>query len=227
MASGHHVPDRIPTGTVGHVADFVSARERMVDEQLAPRGIDDERVLAAMRSVPRHEFVPHDLVGDAYADAPMPIGHGATISQPFIVAFMTQALAIRPTDRVLEVGTGSGYGAAVLAQLAAHVTSVEVVAPLAAAARERLTSRSNVEVITGDGSLGHLVGAPFDAISVTAAAPAVPEPLLAQLAPGGRLVMPVGSGVEQLIRVSRTAEGDSTETLLAVRFVPLRGRHGV
>ena len=209
------------------MTDPAVARERMVADQLIARDIDDQRVIDAMRRVPRHLFVPKTNVGEAYDDAPSPIGHGATISQPYIVAFMTQALAVEPTDRVLEVGTGSGYGAAVLARLAEHVTTVEVVEELADEARQRLQDREpEVLVITGDGTLGYPDGAPYDAISVTAAGPSIPEPLLDQLAMGGRLVMPVGRGVEELVRVTRTPTGDVSETLLAVRFVPLQGRHG-
>lgn len=199
----------------------------MVDEQLAARGIHDGRVLAAMRSVPRHEFVPPGVVDEAYSDAALPIGHGATISQPYIVAFMTQALRLHAADRVLEIGTGSGYGAAVLSEVAAHVTTIEVVESLASEARERIAYRSNIDVVTGDGSLGHVAGAPYDAISVTAAGPEIPPPLLDQLAPGGRLIMPVGRRTERLVRVTRTSGGDETDRLLAVRFVPLTGRHGV
>ncbi len=210
------------------MTDPAVARERMVADQLIARDIDDQRVIDAMRRVPRHLFVPHASVDAAYDDMPSPIGHGATISQPYIVAFMTQALAVEPTDRVLEVGTGSGYGAAVLARLAEHVTTVEVVEELADEARQRLQDREpEVLVITGDGTLGYPDGAPYDAISVTAAGPSIPEPLLEQLAMGGRLVMPVGRGVEELVRVTRTPTGDVSERLLAVRFVPLRGRHGV
>ncbi len=204
------------------------ARERMVADQLIARDIDDLRVIEAMRRVPRHLFVPGGVIDEAYRDAPSPIGHGATISQPYIVAFMTQALAIEPTDRVLEVGTGSGYGAAVLAALAAHVTTVEVVPELAETARALLADRDeDLEVVTGDGSLGFPPNAPYDAISVTAAGPEIPDPLLDQLAPGGRLVMPVGRGVERLLLVTRGPDGDTTETLIPVRFVPLRGRYGV
>ncbi len=200
----------------------------MVDDQLVARGIDDTRVLAAMRRVPRHEFVPADRADQAYADTPLSIGHGATISQPYIVAFMSQALSIEDGDRVLEIGTGSGYGAAVLAELAAHVTTVEMIEPLAVAARKRLGGEyGHVDVVTGDGTIGYPDGAPYDAISVTAAGPTIPPPLLDQLASGGRLVMPVGRRVEQLTRVTRTADGDVSEVLLDVRFVPLRGRHGV
>jgi protein-L-isoaspartate(D-aspartate) O-methyltransferase len=199
----------------------------MVAEQLAARDIHDERVLAALRRVPRHEYVEADPI-DAYDDRPLPIGHGVTISQPYIVALMTQALAVNDTDRVLEVGTGSGYGAAVLAELAAHVTTIEMIEPLAIAARTRLVDRyDHVEVVYGDGTTGHPPGAPYDAISVTAAGPTIPPPLLDQLAAGGRLVMPVGRGIEQLIRLTRRPEGDVTEQLTSVRFVALRGRHGV
>jgi protein-L-isoaspartate(D-aspartate) O-methyltransferase len=203
------------------------ARDRMVDEQLARRDITDPRVLAAMRSVPRHDFVPTGQAVEAYADRPLPIGHRATISQPYIVALMTQALRIRPDDRVLEIGTGSGYGAAVLAELAAHVTTVETVPELAESARRHLVGYGDrVEVITGDGSLGHPAGAPYDAISVTAAGPEVPPPLLAQLADDGRLVMPVGRAVEDLVQITRTSDGDRREVLTQVRFVPLTGEHG-
>ena len=199
----------------------------MVDDQLAARDIVDTRVLDAMRRVPRHEFVPAALADRAYDDTPLPIGHAVTISQPYIVAFMTQVLELEPTDRVLEVGTGSGYAAAVLAELTAEVVTIESVPPLAEAARERLARYGDrVEVVTGDGSVGHRAGAPYEAIVVTAAAPEVPAPLLDQLAPGGRLVLPVGDGVEQLVRIRRTPDGDTRERLLAVRFVPLTGRYG-
>ncbi len=218
----------MPTEPADDPTEPTVARERMVADQLIARDIDDQRVIEAMRRVPRHLFVPETSVDAAYDDAPSPIGHGATISQPYIVAFMTQALAIEPTDRVLEVGTGSGYGAAVLAELAAQVTTVEVVPELAETARVLLAhGYDNVDVVTGDGSLGHPADAPYDAISVTAAGPEIPDPLLDQLAPGGRLVMPVGRGVERLVLLTRGPDGDTTETLIPVRFVPLRGRHGV
>lgn len=208
--------------------DHRAARDRMVDRQLAARDITDERVLDAMRTVPRHEFVPSRLAGRAYDDHPLSIGHDVTISQPYIVALMTQALRLRPDDRVLEVGTGSGYAAAVLAELAAHVITVECIEPLAEQARRRLARYgSRVEVVVGDGSLGWPDAAPYDAIVVTAAAPAIPPPLLDQLGPGGRLVIPVGRGVESLVRVTRTPSGDEREELLPVRFVPLTGEYGV
>lgn len=208
--------------------DHRAARERMVAQQLAARDITDERVLEAMRRVPRHEYVPDDEQHAAYTDHPLPIGHGVTISQPYIVAYMTQALRLQPTDRVLEIGTGSGYAAAVLAEICDDVTTVECIEPLADVARERLARYGDrVRVVTGDGSLGHEAHAPYDAIVVTAAAPEIPQPLLDQLAPGGRLVLPVGRGVEQLVRVTRTEHGDRHEQLLPVRFVPLTGEHGV
>lgn len=204
------------------------ARRRMVDEQIASRDVSDDRVLDAMRKVPRHEFVPAHLAHRAYDDRPLPIGYDVTISQPYIVALMAQALRLRPGDRVLEVGTGSGYAAAVIAEIVDDVTTVECIGPLAQQARERLAPYGErVRVITGDGSRGHEPHAPYDAIVVTAAAPEIPRPLLDQLAAGGRLVAPVGRGVEQLVRVTRTEHGDEREELLPVRFVPLTGEHGV
>lgn len=200
----------------------------MVSDQLAARDIDDERVLDAMRRVPRHEFVPEHLAGQAYEDHPLPIGYGVTISQPYIVALMTQALRLRPVDRVLEIGTGSGYAAAVLAEIGDDVTTVECIVPLAERARTRLAPYAGrARVIVGDGSLGHAPRAPYDAIVVAAAAPTIPPPLLDQLAPGGRLVIPVGRGAEQLVRITRTDHGDVRDELLPVRFVPLTGHHGV
>lgn len=207
--------------------DRRAERERMVTRQLVRRGVDDEHVLAAMRRVPRHEYVSDDQRHDAYADHPLPIGYGVTISQPYIVAFMTQLLGLRPGDHVLEVGTGSGYAAAVLAEIASDVTTIECIEPLADLARTRLARYGDrVHVVTGDGSLGHEAHAPYDAIVVTAAAPEIPQPLLDQLAPGGRLVIPVGTGTEHLVRVTRTEHGDRYEELLPVRFVPLTGEHG-
>ena len=207
---------------------FETMRRKMVARQLAARDITDERVLDAMSRVPRHEFVPTVDPVEAYADRATSIGHGATISQPYIVALMTQALAPTPTDRALEVGTGSGYGAAVLAELTEHVTTVETVGPLADAAREHLAEYGDrVLVIHADGSAGYPPGAPYDVISVTAAAPELPQPLLDQLAPGGRLVAPVGRGAEQLVLVERTEQGDRQRVIADVRFVPLIGKHGV
>lgn len=201
-------------------------RTRMVDEQIAARGIADARVLAAMRAVPRHEFVPAEYASEAYTDRPLPIGHDATISQPYIVAAMTEALALSGHERVLEIGTGSGYSAAILGELADEVVTVEYVPELAEAAEHRLEGWSNVTVVCGDGSLGWAARAPYDAIVVTAAAAEVPSPLIEQLAVGGRLVAPIGERVEYLVRLRRTPDGVVQDTLMAVRFVPLRGEHG-
>ncbi len=202
----------------------------MVAHDLAARDIHDERVLAAMESVPREHFVPEDLVDAAYEDRPLPIGVGQTISQPYIVALMAQEARIRAADRVLEVGTGSGYGAAVLGRLAAEVWTIERHEDLARRAREALeaTGAGNVHVDVGDGSLGAPDSAPFDAIVVTAAAPAVPDALVAQLADGGRLVIPIGPDghAQELVRVTRRGEHSERAHLCDVRFVPLIGAEG-
>jgi protein-L-isoaspartate(D-aspartate) O-methyltransferase len=205
---------------------FAAAREQMVRDQLAARGVRDVRVLEAMGRVPRHELVPPELRAEAYEDRPLPIGHSQTISQPYIVAAMTEALRLTGDERVLEVGTGSGYQAAVLAELAREVYSIEIVTPLAEQARRDLArlGYAKVEVKQGDGYRGWPEHAPFDAIVVTAAPDHVPEPLLAQLAPGGRLVLPVGRSHDQaLVLVTRSAEGFVREELLPVRFVPMTG----
>lgn len=208
-------------------------RERMVRDQIVARGVTDERVVDAFRRVPRDRFVPAEQRSAAYGDHPLPIGYGATISQPYIVALMTESLALPPDARVLEVGAGSGYGAAILAEVAAHVVTVETVAELAEMARRNLARYGDrVEVVHGDGSLGWAAGAPYDGISVTAGAPSVPQPLLDQLAPGGRLVIPVDSrGGQELRGIRRVADpgGDDRfdrEVITLVRFVPLVGRHG-
>jgi len=199
--------------------------KQMVESQLAKRGIRDEPVLEAMGSVPRDQFVPPHLKTEAYDDNPLPIGMGQTISQPYVVAFMTEALKLKPTDRVLEVGTGSGYQAAVLAKLAREVYSIEIVEPLAVSARKRLfdLGYQNIQVRTGDGYRGWPDKAPFDAIMVTAAPDHVPQPLIDQLAPGGRLVLPVGSWYQSVKRLTRTASGIKEEDLLPVQFVPMTG----
>jgi protein-L-isoaspartate(D-aspartate) O-methyltransferase len=198
-------------------------RKAMVASQIAARGVRDPRVLQAMGSVPRHVFVPEDLRGGAYDDEPLPIGHGQTISQPFIVAYMTEALALRPEDRVLEIGTGSGYQTAVLAEIVREVWTVEVVAALAERARETLGALGYANVLyrVGDGSAGWAAGAPFDAIIVTAAPETVPAGLRAQLRDGGRMIVPIGRFGQDLILVRRTGETFDEERLLAVRFVPL------
>ncbi len=206
-------------------------REQMVATQIEARGITDPLVLAAMRAVPRERFVPTALARFAYEDRPLPIGEGQTISQPYIVAVMAQAAGLKPGARVLEIGTGSGYGAAVLSWIAAEVYTIERVPALAEAARDRLAGfgYANVHVLEGDGTLGWAEHAPYDAIVVTAGGPRVPEALLSQLAAGGRLIMPVGSGArhQRLVRVTRT-EGPEYryEDLEEVSFVPLIGAEG-
>lgn len=200
-------------------------RESMVERQLELRGIRDERVLRAMRSVPRERFVPGDLEPHAYDDSALPIGLGQTISQPYVVAFMTEAAELEPGDRVLEVGTGSGYQAAVLAEIVGELWSIEIVPELAERAVAALDAcgYGAVHVRVGDGYRGWPEEAPFDAILVTAAPDHVPEPLLAQLAPGGRLVLPVGRGDQTIVRVRRGPAGFEREELLPVRFVPMTG----
>jgi len=205
---------------------FKSAREDMVARQVEARGVTDPRVLAAMRAVPRQEFVPPGLLGEAYADGPLPIGLGQTISQPYIVAFMTEALVLKPGDRVLEVGTGSGYQAAVLAALTPKVYSIEIVCELERSARARLDRLGHGAVKTrcADGYAGWPEEAPFDAIILTAAPEAIPRPLLDQLAEGGRLVAPVGGrGYQELVRVRRKGGEFLSERLLGVAFVPMTG----
>jgi len=201
-------------------------RRRMVDEQLRARDIEDPRVLTAMGRVPRHLFVPAALRFRAYADHPLPIGSSQTISQPYIVALMTQLAEVEPDDVVLEIGTGSGYQAAVLSEIVREVYSIEIVPDLAETAKTRLSELDyrNVTVKTGDGYLGWKEKAPFDAILVTAAAPEVPPPLVEQLAPGAILVIPVGpqSQVQSLLRIEKAADGTTTtREILPVVFVPL------
>ena len=201
------------------------ARARMVEQQIAGRGVRDRRVLDALRTVPRHLFLPPEMQPYAYMDTPVPIGYGQTISQPYIVGFMSEALTLSPQDRVLEIGTGSGYQAAVLSLLVQDVYSIEIVEPLGKNASERLQrlGYANVKVRIGDGYQGWPEAAPFDAIIVTAAPGHIPQPLLDQLATGGRLVIPVGKGNQTLVRVRRTPQGFQKERLLPVRFVPMIG----
>lgn len=204
--------------------DLVAARHRMVEVQIARRGVRDARVLAAMRSVPRHLFVAARHRHLAYEDAPLPMGWGQTISQPFIVAAMLERARIAPGDKVLEVGTGSGYQTALLCALGADVYSVEIVAGLAASADARLKDLGyRARVRRGDGRAGWPEAAPFDAIVVAAAATAVPPALRAQLAIGGRLIIPIGDLDQALHVITRTAHGDADEVVWPVLFVPLTG----
>jgi protein-L-isoaspartate(D-aspartate) O-methyltransferase len=206
--------------------EFTPERQRMVGDQIAARDVRDPRVLAAMRDVPRHLFVPPDLQRQAYQDRPLPIGYDQTISQPYIVALMTELVRPRPSDRALEVGTGSGYQAAVLSRLVSHVYTIEIVEPLARSAGQRLKTLgyANVTVRAGDGYAGWPENAPFDIIVVTAAPDHVPAPLLTQLKPGGRLVIPVGpvSAVQELQLIEKDNDGRiKTTRVTPVRFVPL------
>ena len=214
-----------PTGLCQAQEDFAAARQRMVSHQLQARGITDPRVLAALTRVPRHLFVPPNLASSAYGDHPLPIGQGQTISQPYIVALMSHWAEVHPGEKVLEVGTGSGYQAAVLAELTDRVFSIEIIPELAQTAATRLPALgyAQVRVKTGDGYLGWPEEAPFDAILVTAAAPTVPPALAAQLKEGGRLVIPLGPAIgEQFLVRLRKVKGELTEEeRLPVRFVPL------
>jgi protein-L-isoaspartate(D-aspartate) O-methyltransferase len=206
--------------------DFAAKRRQMVAEQIRARGVRDARVLAAMERVPRHRFVQPGDEPVAYADTPLLIGHGQTISQPYIVAYMTEALKLPADARVLEIGTGSGYQAAVLAELVAEVYTIEIVTPLAERAGELLRDLgyANVHVRDGDGYKGWPEAAPFDSIVVTAAPDHVPEPLINQLEEGGRLVIPVGQAEQDLFVFVRTPTGLREEARLPVRFVPLTRR---
>jgi protein-L-isoaspartate(D-aspartate) O-methyltransferase len=206
-----------------------SHRIRMVETQIKARGIKDEMVLEAMRKVPRHLFVPLESVDSAYSDRPLPIGHGQTISQPYMVAVMTEALGLQGGEKVLEVGTGSGYQAAVLAEVADRVVTTERVPELARQARVTLRDLgyANIEVVVTDGSAGYLPGAPYQAVIVTAGAPDIPAALVDQLTEGGRLVIPVGNSYQQtLTRVTRHGREQKTERLEGCVFVPLIGEYG-
>ncbi|MCP4649073.1 MAG: protein-L-isoaspartate(D-aspartate) O-methyltransferase [PVC group bacterium] len=209
--------------------NFETLRKSMVQEQICRRGITDERVLDAFSDVERHEFVPAELETSAYEDCPLPIGSGQTISQPFMVALMSELLGLKGYERVLEIGTGSGYQTAILAHLAKEVYSIERIPKLALAAKERLNERGycNVWVETGDGTEGLNVYSPYDAIIVTAAAPDVPASLLSQLKPGGKMVIPVGGRQSQMLTIYEKKEsGVSTRDVCACVFVPLLGREG-
>jgi len=208
---------------------YLRARQRMVERQIEARGITDPRILRAMKEIPRHLFVPDTYRSAAYDDGPLPIGHGQTISQPFIVALMTDMLEIGPDDRVLEIGAGSGYQAAILGRLAREVITIERLPDIAALARRNLerVGVSNVTVVEANGTLGYAEGAPYQGIIVTAAAPEVPEPLIDQLAEGGRFVIPVGSRYMQLLEKVVKKDGQIIRTSHGgVMFVPLIGDQG-
>jgi protein-L-isoaspartate(D-aspartate) O-methyltransferase len=208
---------------------FAAARAQMVQTQLRGRGLRDERVLAAMATVPREHFLPDSMRERAYDDNALPIGHGQTMSQPYMVARACELARLQPTDRVLDVGAGSGYQAAVLAQLCAHVTAIELVETLAAQAAERVAALAipNLDIVQGDGTRGHPAAAPYDAILVAAGAPVVPAALVEQLAEGGRLVIPLGGKYSQVLTVLHK-RGDEVEreAVDACVYVPLRGAGG-
>jgi protein-L-isoaspartate(D-aspartate) O-methyltransferase len=211
--------------------DFAAEREAMIDRQLRRRGITEESILDAFREVPREAFVSDEYAHLAYGDHPLPIEAGQTISQPYIVALMIQAAAIKPGDNVLEVGAGSGYAAAVISRIAARVVGIERQHDLVEVARERLSrlGYDNVEIVEGDGTKGWRDGAPYDAILAAASGSHVPRPLVEQLAPNGRIVMPIGEPgrVQELVKVTRQEDGIfKQENLGAVRFVPLVGEEG-
>ncbi|PYK30516.1 MAG: protein-L-isoaspartate(D-aspartate) O-methyltransferase [Verrucomicrobia bacterium] len=206
--------------------EYAKERQKMVAEQLRSHGVSDERVLKVMEKVPREEFVPENVRADAYADKALPIGHDQTISQPFIVAFMTEQLRPKPTDRVLEVGTGSGYQAAVLAELVKDVYTIEIIDSLGKDASARLArlGYSNAHVRVGDGFGGWPEVAPFDAILVTCAPNQVPAPLTQQLKDGGRMIIPVGTGIDQQLHLLEKRNGQLAErAILPVRFVQMTG----
>lgn len=218
--------DLVSTARQGVGTNPEIARNRMVDQQIAGRDIRDARVLEAMRKVPRHEFVPEAMRAGAYDDSPLPIGYDQTISQPYIVAYMSEALQLDRSHRVLEIGTGSGYQAAILGELAREVFTIEIVEPLATRSRHTLArlGYTNVHVRAGNGYLGWPEEAPFDRVMVTAAPDAVPPALVEQLKIGGLMAIPVGVGVQELRILRRTAGGLETLRTLPVRFVPMTGK---
>jgi len=210
-------------------ADRADERRRMVERQIEARGITNPLVLAAMRDVPRHLFIPPPYDRNAYDDCPLPIGNGQTISQPYIVALMTDLLDVRPEENVLEIGAGSGYQAAVLSRIVRRVTTIERLSPVVTLARKNLSALriENVDIIEGDGTLGYPQAAPYDAILITAATPDVPAPLIEQLAEGGRLVAPVGGReIQELVKLVRKGSTIQRSYFGGVRFVPLIGQHG-
>ncbi len=210
-------------GVVNSNPDYEQARRNMVEYQIKARGIKDKRVIAAMLKVPRHLFVPEEMRDMAYRDEPLPIGYGQTISQPYIVAYMTEALKLRPEDKVLEIGTGSGYQTAILAELVRDVYTIEIIPELSERAQVTLKNLgyTNIEFLIGDGSKGWPEKAPFDAILVSAAPAEVPPALVEQLQINGRLVIPVGTDSQELVLIKKTKKGLEKTRLIGVRFVPL------
>jgi protein-L-isoaspartate(D-aspartate) O-methyltransferase len=209
--------------------DFPKARVKMVEEQIVSRGVREAKLVAAMKKIPRHLFVEEALQSQAYSDHPLPIGEKQTISQPYMVALMTEAMLLTGKEKVLEIGTGSGYQTAILAELSGKVFSIERIRPLAIRARKLLYELGyfNVEIKIFDGTFGWIEERPFDAIIVTAGSPDIPQPLVDQLAVGGRLVIPVGDAfVQDLFRVTKTEEGIKKEDLGGCRFVKLIGKYG-
>jgi protein-L-isoaspartate(D-aspartate) O-methyltransferase len=227
----HHLAVEVCDSQSLTQADFANARRKLVEEQIAApdRGITNRKVLEVMGSVPRHEFVPESQRHLAYRDEPLPIGYGQTISQPSLVAFMTDKLDLKPSDRVLEIGTGSGYQAAILSQLVSHVYTIEIVEPLARRAMADLKrlGYDNVTVLIGDGYKGWPEHAPFDAVIVTCAPDHIPQPLIDQLRDGGRMVIPVGKpGTQALYLLQKHGNVIERQSILAVRFVPMTGKMG-
>jgi protein-L-isoaspartate(D-aspartate) O-methyltransferase len=216
---GKRVPDTNPKG------DFKAMRVKMVETQIKARGVKDPRVLSALLKVERHRFVPEKYLNSAYSDQPLPIGEGQTISQPYIVALMTELLELKGNEKVLEIGTGSGYQAAILAELAKEVYTIEIIEPLASQARERLSALGypNVKVKAGDGYLGWPEAAPFDAIIVTAAPDHIPKPLIEQLKEGGRMVVPVGTYTQELKKIVKRSGKMEAIDVIPVLFVPMTG----
>ncbi len=205
--------------------DFKAMREKMVETQIKARGVKDPRVLSALLKVERHRFVPQEYLGSAYSDQPLPIGEGQTISQPYIVALMTELLELKGNEKVLEIGTGSGYQSAVLAELAKEVYTIEIVEPLASRARNRLLELGyqNIKVKAGDGYLGWPEAEPFDAIIITCAPDHIPEPLVEQLKEGGRMVLPVGAYAQELKKIVKRSGKIETTDIIPVVFVPMTG----
>jgi protein-L-isoaspartate(D-aspartate) O-methyltransferase len=217
--NGKRVPESNPKG------DFKAMREKMVETQIKARGVKNPRVLSALLKVERHRFVPEEYLNSSYSDQPLPIGEGQTISQPYIVALMTELLELKGEEKVLEIGTGSGYQAAILAELAKEVYTIEIIESLASMAKNRLSELGyqNTQVKAGDGYLGWPEAAPFDAIIVTAAPDHIPKPLIEQLKEGGRMVLPVGSYTQELKKIVKRSGKIETTDVIPVVFVPMTG----